>query len=76
MSTFNPQKIDISQRYIIVIGTFLALINMGLVIASFGAFLKPLSNAFGWTRGDTSGAALRATEHIRGLDRHHACIRR
>lgn len=55
MNTSNPPK-DISQRNIIVVGTFLALVSMGLVISSFGVFFKPLSSEFGWTRGDTSGA--------------------
>jgi MFS family permease len=45
-----------SQNYSIVTGTFLSLVAVGVVLASFGAFFKPLSSELGWARGDTSGA--------------------
>jgi MFS family permease len=32
------------------------LLAIGVVLASFGAFFKPLSGELGWARGDTSGA--------------------
>lgn len=56
MDTINSPKEDIPQRYHVVIGAFLSLVALGLIAASFGVFFKPLSNEFGWTRGDTSGA--------------------
>jgi MFS family permease len=56
MQMLNPRKTDISLSYNVVIGTSVSMIALGMVIASFGVFLKPLSNEFGWTRGDISGA--------------------
>jgi len=56
MGTINPSKEDVPQKYRVVVGAFLSLVALGLVAASFGVFFKPLSNEFGWTRGDTSGA--------------------
>jgi MFS family permease len=56
MSTINPVKAENPAKYTVVIGAFITLVSLGLVLASFGVFFKPLSNEFGWTRGDTSGA--------------------
>ena len=47
---------EINTSYIMVIGTFLVLLTMGLVMSSFGVFFKPISSEFGWTRAETSGA--------------------
>lgn len=55
-SRLNTNKSTDSQNYSIVIGTFLSLMAVGVVLASFGAFFKPLSSELGWARGDTSGA--------------------
>jgi MFS family permease len=52
----NQPKANISEKGLVVIGTFLSLVYLGLMLSSFGAFFKPLSDEFGWTRGDTSGA--------------------
>jgi MFS family permease len=56
MSTLNQSSAENSTKYTIVIGTFLSLVYLGLMLSSFGAFFKPLSDEFGWTRGDMSGA--------------------
>jgi MFS family permease len=56
MDTRNPQKRDISQSYIVVIGAFFSMLSVGAMVTSFGIFFKPLATEFGWTRGDTSGA--------------------
>ena len=52
----NQPKANISENGMVVVGTFLSLVYLGLMLSSFGAFFKPLSDEFGWTRGDTSGA--------------------
>jgi MFS family permease len=52
----NTGEINTSSSYIMVIGTFLILLTMGLVMSSFGVFFKPISSEFGWTRTVTSGA--------------------
>jgi MFS family permease len=45
-----------ANRYNLVIGIFLATVNVGFVVTSFGIFFKPVSEDFGWTRATTSGA--------------------
>jgi MFS family permease len=45
-----------ANRYNLVIGIFLATVNVGFVVTSFGIFFKPVSDDFGWTRAVTSGA--------------------
>jgi MFS family permease len=52
----NADEKDIPHRYTMVIGTFLVLLSLGLVMSSFGVFFKPVSEQFGWTRAETSGA--------------------
>jgi MFS family permease len=49
------------SRYSAVIGSFLAILNSGMVIVSFGVFFKPVSAQFDWTRTETSGAFSLAT---------------
>ena len=55
MNMINPAKTESSERYLVVVGAFLTLVSLGVVISSYGVFFKPLSNEFGWNRGDTSG---------------------
>jgi MFS family permease len=47
---------SIANRYNLVIGLFLATVNVGFVVTSFGIFFKPVSADFGWTRAETSAA--------------------
>jgi MFS family permease len=56
MNMFKPRPTAVSPGLNVVIGTSVSMVALGMVIASFGVFLKPLSNEFGWTRGDTSWA--------------------
>jgi MFS family permease len=42
--------------YVVVIVGFLILVSMYGTLYSFGVFLKPVLNEFGWTRAVTSGA--------------------
>ena len=56
MDAVKSPETDESQRYLVVTGAFLSLVTLGMIAGSFGVFFKPLSNEFGWTRGDTSGA--------------------
>jgi MFS family permease len=44
------------RSYLIVIGAFLATMEAGIMMSSFGVFFKPVSAEFGWTRAETSGA--------------------
>jgi MFS family permease len=44
------------DRYLIVIGVFLAMMVAGIIINCFGVFFKPVSTQFGWTRAETAGA--------------------
>ncbi|MFC1993009.1 MFS transporter [Chloroflexota bacterium] len=42
--------------YVVIAAAFLILVVMGASIYSFGVFLKPMAEEFGWTRALTSGA--------------------
>ena len=49
-------KKGIFYGYIILGAAFFIMVVCFGINFAFGVFFKPLSNEFGWTRGDTSGA--------------------
>jgi MFS family permease len=56
-NSLNKDALSNLQIYLVVAGAFLALFAIGLVLAGFGVFFKPVSTQFGWTRAEVSMAA-------------------
>jgi MFS family permease len=59
--TATSRKESFFDFYSVVLGSFLAILNSGMVIVAFGVFFKPVSTQFDWSRGETSGAFSLAT---------------
>lgn len=55
-SNNNDKQSRFFYGYIIIIASFLILFIVGGTIISFGVFLKPVLNEFGWSRAVFSGA--------------------
>ncbi len=57
MSRLRPGRLSVPHRgWIVVAGAALVLAGAGGSRFSFGVFLRPLSDEFGWSRGSLSGA--------------------
>ena len=53
MRVFNGR---VYYGWVVVFATFLAMLVVSLPVYTFGVFIDPLTEAFGWTRANISGA--------------------